>query len=225
MRIVTDLGCMELVVVVCCRNAADFLCTHHILHTMGAPNIFSLSQASCIYQNIFLCQNQTIAWFISLKHSGDHQQHNVTKISLLVSLPKQPYRAQTKYGCVFSVSAHVCFCIKQLEKGKARICKILHILVTAFPHRENRYNCVTSWDKSLSAQGQRRCVSPLSFAPFGWLVSPCGFTTCVKPMWDVEKKGQLTSCPPGSIHYVGGGQPYVADIDCLWMEEVGLRYP
>lgn len=41
MRIVTDWGCMELLVVVCCRNAADFLCTHNILHTMGVPDIFN----------------------------------------------------------------------------------------------------------------------------------------------------------------------------------------
>jgi len=41
MRIVTDWGCMELLVVVCHRNAADFLCTHYVPHTMGAPDIFS----------------------------------------------------------------------------------------------------------------------------------------------------------------------------------------
>lgn len=64
-------------------------------------------------------------------------------------------------------------------------------------------------------------TSPPSLAPFACLVFPCGLGTCMEPTRNVEERGRLPPCPAASIHYGGGGQPYIADIRCPWMEEVG----
>lgn len=64
-------------------------------------------------------------------------------------------------------------------------------------------------------------MPPPNLAPLGWPVSPHGLGTCVEPKRDVEERRQLPLCPAGSIHYLGKGQPYIADNHFLWMAEVG----
>lgn len=145
----------------------------------------------------------------------DHQQHNVTKISLLVSRPTKLYPAQTKHGCVFNVPANVCFCTRQLESCKACVCKTLYIPTTASPHRGG--SVLHSQTNPYLLMGQGRCASPpIPLAGFS-MRSPdlrgaslgCG------------EKGVAAPCPAPSAPWVG--QPYSADGHCSHMDKAGQR--